>query len=368
MAVKADREYMIRALGLAERARGKTSPNPMVGAVIVRNGEVVGEGYHHAAGMPHAEVNAIKAAGDKCRGATIYVTLEPCCHRGRTGPCTQAIIDAGISRVVFAAKDPDPRVSGGGARQLRRAGLKVSSGLMRDEARRQNEIYFHVKEHQRVFVIVKTAQSLDGRIATVTGDSQWISCPESRRLAHKLRTEVDAVVVGGGTLKADNPALTVRHIKGKNPYRIVLAANPEFPRRCKLIDDNEDCLTVFASTEETVEKLSHQRRTQGAIFWTIKRDASGRLSLDDFMDKAYRFGIRSVMVEGGPTLVTSFFHSRLVDKYVLVSAPKMIGEGRASIGSLDISKLSEAVLFENCTYERVGADCIFIGYPKWGKN
>ncbi len=213
---------MKMALALAWKGQGKTSPNPMVGAVVVKSGEVVGRGYHHKAGQAHAEVLALRNAAERARGATLYVNLEPCCHFGRTRPCTDAIIEAGIKRVVYSIKDPNPVVNGCGARKLRAAGMEVTSGVGEKEATHLNEIYLKFISTGCPFVILKTAQSLDGRIATITGDSKWISGPEALKFAHRLRAECDAVAIGAGTVKADNPQLTVRLVKGRNPYRIII--------------------------------------------------------------------------------------------------------------------------------------------------
>jgi len=355
---------MRRALELAVRGRGKTSPNPMVGAVIVKNGRVVGEGYHRRAGADHAEVVALREAGRRARGACMYVTLEPCCHTGNTGPCTIALIDHRIERVVYAVRDPDPRVRGRGARELRRAGVTVEHGVLGKDAARLNEQYFGFHQNRRPFIILKAAQTLDGRIATATGDSRWISGRPARVFAHRLRSEVDGVVVGMGTVKTDNPALTVRLVKGRNPYRIVLSRSLDFPRTCELLDDNEDFKTVVASTEAAIERFVRRRRNSGITFWVIKSDRQRLLDLNDFVAKAARFGIRSLLVEGGSRLATSFVKAGLVDKLVVVTAPMLIGEGRSLVGDLKIRKLSRAIELTDSSFERCGNDVIVTGYPK----
>ncbi len=364
MAVKADIQFMQRALELAARARGKTSPNPMVGAVIVRNGKIIAEGYHRRAGEAHAEVIALKKAGSRAAGAAMYVTLEPCCHTGNTGPCTRAIIDSRISRVVCAVRDPDPRVNGKGVARLRRAGIRVSTGMLRREAIRLNEQYLGFHRNKRPYVILKLAQTLDGRIATATGDSRWISSSESRKYAHRLRSEVDAVVVGMGTVRADDPALTVRLVKGTNPYRIVISQSLAFPRSCRLLDDNSDHKTIIASTEEAIERFSHRRKRGSLAFWTIKKDKGGLLNEQDFIEKATAFGLRSLLVEGGAGTATSFIRAGVIDKYVFITAPKVIGKGISAVGDLKIRKLTEAVHFEDWSFERFGGDMVFSGYPR----
>ncbi len=329
--------------------------------------EIVGEGYHRAAGLAHAEVVALRNAGAKARGATIYVTLEPCCHTGRTGPCTEAILKAGIRRVFYAVDDPDSRVNCCGGNCLRKGGLDVVRNVLREEAIRLNEVYFGYHRLGRPYVILKLAQTLDGRIATRTGDSQWISGPPALKLAHQLRAEADAVVVGMGTVAADDPALTVRKATGANPYRIVLTNSIKFPRQCQLIDDNLDYKTIVATSDASAARLARRKRGRGVIIWSIKTDRKGHLRLDDFLRKADDFGLRSVMVEGGASLATSFLKAGLVDKYMQVSAPKIIGSGIEGVGDLKIRKLKDAIQLVDCSFENLGDDCLFTGYVRRDK-
>jgi len=359
----ADAAYMERALALAAKGRGLTSPNPMVGAVLVKGGRVVGEGYHRTAGRDHAEVVAIKKARGRSRGATLYITLEPCCHTGCTGPCTEAIIAAGVKRVVYAVKDPDPRVNGKGARTLRRAGIDVSGGLMRMQARRLNEQFFGYHENGRPFIVVKCAQSLDGRIATVSGDSQWITNLKSRRLAHQLRSEVDAVLVGSGTVRHDDPALTVRLVKGRDPYRIVVTSDMKLPRRSQVLRNNKDGRTIVAAAGKH-DGRPLVRRGSPIIFWQLKRTRDGLVDVTDLVRKADLFGLRSLLVEGGARLVTSFIRAGLVDKLVVVTAPLIIGSGVDSIGDLAIRRLADAMRFERYSFDASDGDCVFVGYPR----
>jgi len=361
---RADIDYMQRALDLAGRARGKTSPNPMVGAVIVKNGRVIAEGYHRRAGSDHAEVVALKKAGSKAAGADIYVSLEPCCHTGQTGPCTEQIFKAGIKKVFYAVKDPDPRVNGKGERRLKQAGVEVVGGVLKEKAIRLNEIYFGNHINKRPFIILKTVQSLDGRIATATGDSQWISGAESLRFAHRLRAEVDAVAVGAATVRADNPALTVRRVRGDDPYRIVLSGSLDIPQRCQLLNDNSDYKTIIASTPRAIARFSRTHKAKKPIFWEVKKDRRGRLDLRDFVSKAAAFGLRSLLIEGGATLVTSFLKAGLFDKYVVVTAPIVIGRGIEAVADLEIKKLSKAISFNREEIIQSGRDMIFIGYPE----
>ncbi|TET96701.1 MAG: bifunctional diaminohydroxyphosphoribosylaminopyrimidine deaminase/5-amino-6-(5-phosphoribosylamino)uracil reductase RibD [Candidatus Zixiibacteriota bacterium] len=365
MAETADATYMLRALNLAEKGRGKTSPNPKVGAVLVNKGEVVGEAYHRCVGKEHAERAVIKKAGLKAKGATLFVNLEPCCHIGRTGPCTETIIKAGIGKVVFSVRDPDPRVNGKGVRILKKAGVTVESGLLKKQALQLNESYFSYHKNKRPFVILKMAQTLDGRIATVTGDSKWISGPQSRKLAHRLRAEVDAVVVGMGTVRKDNPALTVRLVKGKNPYRIVLSQSLNFPRQCRLLDNNADYKTIIATNGEAIERFSRTKRgRRSLIYWSLRTDSDGLLDLHDFITKAGEFGFHSLLVEGGGSVAASFLKAGLVDKYIIVIAPLVLGSGISAVSDIRARKLADAVSFDRYFFQASGTDNVFVGYPK----
>lgn len=362
---------MARALELAARGRGQTSPNPMVGAVVVKNGRVVGEGYHRHAGSDHAEIAALKKAqknGRKAVGATVYVTLEPCCHIGRTGPCTQALIKAGVRRVVYATTDPNPMVNGKGARCLRQSGIEVKGGVLRKEAVHLNEVYFGIARTGRPFVTLKMAQSLDGRIATATGDSQWISGPPALKMAHQLRAENDAVLIGRGTLKADNPALTVRKVKGRNPYRIVVTGSGRLPSVCKFIENNKDQRSIVATSAEGLKRLTKRTRGKNLTCWTIKQTRSGDLDLADLLTKAGEFGLRSLLIEGGSGLATSFLKAQLVDKLVMVVAPIIVGRGIDTIGDLGIRKLSRKISLERVSMKLAGRDAVIHGYLKYGNK
>ncbi len=365
VATTTDRKMMSRALGLAEKGRGNTLPNPMVGAVIVKNGKVVGQGYHKGPGTAHAEVAAIKSAGARAKRATMYVTLEPCCHNGRTGPCTEEIKKAGISRLVYATGDLNPLVNGKGAGALRRAGLKVENGLLKKEATRLNEVYFSCLKNKRPFVTLKLAQSIDGRIATINGDSKWITGTAARKFAHQLRSDNESVLVGMGTVIADNPALTTRHLKGNNPYRIVLSDSLKFPCVCRLLDNNKDFKTIVATTVESAARLSKSKKSNEITFWEIKRSGKGKLSIADLLQKAYAFGISSMLIEGGAQIATSFLKAKLVDKIVLITAPILLGSGTDAIGDLHIKSINRAVTFSDSYRFVCGNDQVFVGYPDW---
>ncbi len=368
MAKLADIEIMKLALSLAVRGKYKTAPNPMVGAVIVKNNKIISKGYHHKAGGDHAEIDAFKKAKTSLRNSTLFVTLEPCCHTGRTGPCTEAIIKAGIKKVLIAARDADPRVKGKGIKILKKAGIIVKVGLLRKESIKLNEAYFHYNIFHRPFVILKEAQSIDGRIATVKGDSKWISSPESLKMVHGLRAEADAVLVGMRTVQKDNPLLTVRHIKGNDPYRIVLTQSMKFPGNCNLIKHNQDFKTIVASSTDQIEKYSNKNRNANLIYWNISKLRNGSLNLDDLLKKAGEFGIRNLLIEGGSEVATTFLKAKLVDKYIAVLSPKIIGFGTNSFNDLNIRKISDSITFKESEFLPNGSDCLFIGYPDWSRK
>lgn len=358
-----DSTFMTLALELAARGKGLTTPNPMVGAVIVRRGKVIAAGYHRKAGGRHAEIEALAKAGSDARGATLYVTLEPCCHTGRTGPCTENIINAGISRVVFADLDPDPRVRGRGARILRKAGIQVKSGVLADEARALNEAHYHFHTKRLPFVTVKFAQSLDGRVATRTGDSKWISGPEALDYAHQLRAESCAVAVGSGTVIADNPALTVRRVRGCQPFRIILSSSLRFGAGRKLVESPVRFPTIVVSTKAAISRAGKKQWAKNVMFLEVKSDGRGKLNLKEFLRKMASFSIKSILVEGGPTLVTSFLKSGLADKVVIINASMFIGHGTQSVGDLGVTKIGETLKLERVQMQTVGKDFVFTGYP-----
>ncbi|MEA1980363.1 MAG: bifunctional diaminohydroxyphosphoribosylaminopyrimidine deaminase/5-amino-6-(5-phosphoribosylamino)uracil reductase RibD [candidate division Zixibacteria bacterium] len=366
MSVLSDAEYMKMAFFQAEKGRGTTRPNPLVGAIIVKQGEIIGKGYHKKAGQPHAEILAINKAGDNAKGSSLFLTLEPCCHTGRTGPCTDAIIKSGISRVVYAIKDPDPRVNGKGAKILRKAGIDVKSGVLKKEALKQNDIFFGHNKNNKPYLILKLAQTLDGRIATSNGDSKWISSDLSRKFAHRLRSEVDAVVVGSGTVKADNPSLTVRNFKGINPYRIVLSDNFDISPKCNLVAKNNDYKTILVGNKKNLDNINKNIKKNNLIYWGLKSNKSTSVNLHDFLAQAYQFGIKSMLVEGGATLVTSFLKENLIDKCYFITAPKLLGNGLNSISDLKISKISNALKLIDSSVNKSGDDFIISGYLNKG--
>ena len=356
--------FMRRALELA--ARGRTSPNPMVGAVIVKAGEIVGEGYHHKAGTPHAEIHAINSAGEKAKSAQLYVTLEPCCHRGRTPPCTKAIIQAGFSSVVMAMYDPNPLVPGKGKAMLENYGITVQSGLLEQEARKLNEFYIKHITTGLPFVILKSAMSLDGKIATYTGKSKWITSETSRRKVHEIRDTVDAILVGIGTVINDNPSLTTRLMdrKGKDAVRIIVDSDARIPLPSKVLNLDSTAPTLIAVTPKALEDKISQLKSAGAEVIVIPERNDGRVNLKVLMEGLGKREITSVMIEGGSEINASALKEGIVDKVMIFIAPKFIG-GRTApglVGGQGIEHLSSAVGLRDIQISKLGEDILVEGY------
>ncbi len=357
---KTDEHFMRRALELAERGRGRTSPNPMVGCVIVRNGEVIGEGFHEKAGEPHAEVNAIASAGGEIKGATLYVTLEPCCHQGRTPPCTDFIIKHAPGRVVIATPDPNPRVAGRGIFLLRQAGIDVVVGVLEEEAQRLNEVFIKYITTKMPFVIAKCAMTLDGKIATHTGDSRWVTCEESRRMVHRLRNEVDAILVGSRTVMLDDPSLTTRLDSGKikDPVRIIVDADAYLDTNRKVFHVDSDAPTWVVVPEGT-------DFSGGDEVIHIPRGAEG-VDMRHLMLALGNREIASVLIEGGGTTLASAFEAEIVDKVMFFVAPKIVG-GRDAITAVEgvgIARMADAIMLERVSVRPTGEDFLFEGYVK----
>ena len=366
-----DERFMWMALDLARQGRGRTSPNPMVGAVIVQESEVVGTGYHQAAGSPHAEIIALEKAGKKAKGATLYLNLEPCCHHGRTGPCTEAIINAGISRVVAAMQDPNPLVSGKGFARLSEAGVKVKEGVLEEKARQLNEAFIKCVATGRPFVAIKVAMSLDGKIGTITGDSQWITGEKARQFVHRLRDHTDVIMVGIGTVLKDNPRLTARIEDGggKDPVRVIVDSTARLPIDAKVVESTSTARTILAVTEQApLDKLKSLEEKGVEI---IKLPSiQGFVDLVALMKELAKRDLTSVLVEGGGTLNYSLLSQGLVDKLFVFIAPLIIG-GRQSptaFGGSGIESLSKAWLVEDIEMKQFDQDLLLIGYPVPGKS
>jgi diaminohydroxyphosphoribosylaminopyrimidine deaminase/5-amino-6-(5-phosphoribosylamino)uracil reductase len=354
---RADEQYMKRALQLARRGMGQVSPNPMVGAVIVRSDKIIAEGYHRRFGGDHAERDALMRASASVRGATIYVNLEPCSHWGKTPPCVDALIEQGIKRAVIGTLDPHPLVNGKGAQVLRDHGIEVVKGVLEDEARALNEVYFHYTRTGRPFITVKYAQSLDGRIATFRGDSRWISSEASRRFAHRLRAQHDAVMVGIGTVLADDPQLTVRSVKGRNPLRIVLDNRLRTPLNAQVLQGKGESLIV--TTDTHAEKKVQGIQKKGKEVLVVRRDPHGRVDFKSLMQVLAERGISSILVEGGREVITSLLKEGFVKRMVVITAPLILGKGIEGIGDLGVTELKQAIRPSFYKVSKVGEDVIF---------
>jgi diaminohydroxyphosphoribosylaminopyrimidine deaminase/5-amino-6-(5-phosphoribosylamino)uracil reductase len=361
-----DARWMRRALRLAARARGSTAPNPMVGAVLVRDGAVVGEGYHRVAGGPHAEVLALRQAGDAARGATCYVNLEPCCHFGRTPPCTRALIEAGVARVVAAMADPFPRVAGGGLEELRDAGIMVEVGVLETEARRLNEVYLKYVTQGLPFVTLKMAMTLDGKIATTTGDSRWVTGEEARRAVHRWRSENAAVMVGIGTALADDPLLTARVPRARNPTRVVVDARAELPLNSQIGLTLRAVPTLVAVSVSAPADRCQSLETAGARVLRLP-EMAGRVDLRALMSELAHLELSSVLVEGGAELAAGMIDAGLVDRVAFFIAPKLIGGRNAPgpVGGAGLPLMENAIPVHDVTVRRFGSDIALIGYVHW---
>ena len=337
---------MQRALDLARQAKGRTSPNPLVGAVIVKDGKVIGEGYHQKAGSPHAEVHALNAAGEGAKGATLYATLEPCCHWGRTPPCTEALIRAGIVQVYVADIDPNPNVAGKGVQQLQDAGINVHVGIRRQEASDLNEVHRKYIQTGRPFVILKTAMSLDGKIATASGESQWITSEASRQRGHEVRDTVDAILVGRGTIARDNPSLTTRlqNGDGQDAIRIVLDSHGTTRPDARVFNPESEAGVIVAVTSEASSENVDALEKAGGDVITVP-DAHGQVCFKRLMEILGEREITSVLIEGGSQINASALTAGIVDKVMCFIAPKLIGGQNAPgpIGGEGIQSLTEAV-------------------------
>lgn len=356
-----DEHFMQMALQLARKGMGYVSPNPLVGAVIVKGDRIIGSGYHKRYGDHHAEVNAIRNAREDIAGATLYVTLEPCCHEGKTPPCVDSIVRNKIARVVIGAVDSNPLVCSEGINYLRRCGIEVKTGVLENECRRMNETFFHYMETGRPFITVKYAQTLDGRIATSTGNSQWISAERARRLAHQLRARHDAVLVGAGTVIKDNPELTVRLVRGRNPLRIIVDANLRIPLDAKILQNIAQAKTIVATTKDEASALSKKIAATGAEIITVAADKNGNVDLAKLFKALGLRGISSVLVEGGAQIITSLLKDNLADRLLIIIAPKIIGKGIEAIGDLQIRDMESAKILSIQKVKKIGPDLLIDG-------
>ncbi len=372
MASQPETDAMKKALKLSVRGRGNTFPNPMVGAVVLDSqGEEVGDGFHRKCGEPHAEVVALSSAGERAEGGTMVVSLEPCCHQGRTGPCTDRIIEAGISRVVIAMRDPDPRVCGGGVRQLESAGIDVETGILEDRAREINRVYLHYLETGRSWVTLKMAVTLDGRIAAEDGGSQWISCEESRRLVHRKRASVGGILTGAGTVRADDPQLTVRLAPlppSGQPGRILVTSSGD-------LGGSENILkapgtTILAVPEGMARRLSARDEMRKVEFWEFPPEEDGGIPLDRLLARAAEEGgMGEILCECGPVLATELLRKKLVDSVMIFTAPSFLGaEGLPALGQLGIASMDGIIRLKDVSYRKVGSDYLTEGRIVYGSD
>ena len=358
--------FMQRALDLARQAKGRTSPNPLVGAVIVKDGKVIGEGYHQKAGSPHAEVHALNAAGEDAKGATLYTTLEPCCHWGRTPPCTEALIRAGIAHVYVADGDPNPKVAGKGVQQLQDAGINVHVGVHRQKASDLNEVHRKYIQTGRPFVILKTAMSLDGKIATASGESQWITSEASRQRGHEIRDTVDAILVGRGTVASDNPTLTTRlqDREGQDATRIVLDSHGRTHTDARIFNAESEAGVIVAVTPAAPSENIDALEKAGAEVITVP-DAHSKVCFKHLMEILGKREITSVLIEGGSEINASALAAEVVDKVMCFIAPKLIGGQNAPgpIGGVGIRSLTEAVNLQRVSITPIAEhDFLIEGY------
>ena len=344
--IKIYEKYMKKCISLAKKSEGNVSPNPLVGAVVLdKNGEICALGRHEKYGQAHAEVNALKMAGDKAKDGTIIVNLEPCSHYGKTPPCADLIISKGIKRVVAGTVDPNPIVAGSGIKKLQNAGIEVITGVLEDNCKKLNEIFFKNKEKNQPFIAIKSAVTLDGKIATKTKSSKWITSEKARNSVQKLRNKYDAILTGSNTVLLDNPSLTVRMKNGRSPVRIIIDSKLKTPPDAKVY--NDDGVRVFIAASENINKTLTEKYPTNVefIFCPLK---SGKIDLCSLTEKLFEKGIYSILIEAGGDLCGQFIKDKLVDKIYLYTAPKAIGDKNALqwISGFDINNINEACEFE----------------------
>jgi diaminohydroxyphosphoribosylaminopyrimidine deaminase/5-amino-6-(5-phosphoribosylamino)uracil reductase len=361
----ADAIYMQQALTLAREGAGLVSPNPLVGCVIVKDGQVIGQGYHQRYGGPHAEVHALQAAGAAARGAVLYVNLEPCCHTGKTPPCVDAVVQAGVARVVAALRDPNPLVAGGGVVRLQQAGIAVTLGVCEAAARELNEAFIKHVTTGRPFVTLKCAMSLDGKIATRTGASQWITSPLAREEGHRLRHAADAVLVGIGTVLQDDPLLTTRlpDRRGVNPLRVIVDSTLRLPAQARVATVTSDCRTLVATTSRAAPEPLQRLRHRGLEIVMLPAYDDGWVDVEALLQYLGERKITSVLVEGGATLNATLLRHRLIDKVLFFIAPKIIGgDGLSVIGPCGVESMEQVMRLRESRGRSIGEDFLVQAY------
>ena len=357
-----DEKYMKLAMQLAGNAIGRTSPNPLVGAVIVKDNRVVGCGWHRKAGTPHAEVHALNQAGELAQGADVYVTLEPCAHYGKTPPCAKALVEAKVKNVYGGLLDVNPKVAGKGFKILEDAGIHVEYGFLQDELRKQNEVFFKWIEHKKPFVVLKAAMTLDGKIATATGQSKWITNETSRAYGYKLRDIYDGIMVGINTVIEDNPMLTARVDGGKNPIRIVVDSSLKIDINANVVQD-KSAKTIVATTDKADKDKILKLQAQNVDVIVVDKDENDKVDIEKLLNILGQQNICSILVEGGATLSGSFVAKKLVDKVYFFIAPKIVGgkEAKTPVAGTGILNLQEALALKDIQVEKLDEDILIIG-------
>jgi diaminohydroxyphosphoribosylaminopyrimidine deaminase/5-amino-6-(5-phosphoribosylamino)uracil reductase len=355
--------FMKRAIQLARKGVGKTSPNPAVGSVVVNGGEIVGEGWHRKAGTPHAEVHALRQAGERAKGADLYVTLEPCSHFGKTPPCADTVIAAGISRVFVGMIDPNPLVSGRGVEKLRKSGVEVVAGLLEAGCRELNQPFIKHVTTALPFVTMKSAMTMDGKTAALSGDSRWITSESSRKLVHRLRAGVDAVMTGSGTLLADDPQLTVRMARGKSPVRIVVDSTLQTPVDCRLMSEAGKTPVIIATISSDRSKAGALAEKGAEVLICHQND--GRVDLHDLLARLGARGIQSILLEGGERLCGEMLRHRLIDRFLFFYAPKILGgEGKGLFAGAGAPFMKDSLPLSIKKVSRIGADILVEACPE----
>ncbi|MCE9655138.1 bifunctional diaminohydroxyphosphoribosylaminopyrimidine deaminase/5-amino-6-(5-phosphoribosylamino)uracil reductase RibD [Clostridium celatum] len=367
-----DKFYMNIALQLAKKGKGKVNPNPLVGAIIVRDGVILGRGYHKEYGKAHAEVNAFLDAKEDITGATMYVILEPCSHYGKTPPCVERIIENKISRVVIGMIDPNPLVAGKGIEKLKKSGITVTVGVLEEECRKLNEVFIKYITKNEPFVVLKTAMSLDGKIATSRGESKWITGEKARNEVHNLRNELEAIMVGVDTVIIDNPELTCRLENGRNPIRIIVDSTLKIPLNSKVLKNQDEAKTIVATKKEAIEEKVKKLEALGVTVLKISDDKeyennnirNKKVNLNNLMKELGKLNIDGVLLEGGATLNYSALQEGIVDKIQVYIAPKIIGglNSKGPVGGTGIDFLKDAFKINDLTSKFIGEDILIEGY------
>lgn len=356
--------FMKLCLKLALKAKGRTAPNPMVGALVVKNGRIIGRGYHKKAGLPHAEVIALEEAGKNAKGATLYVSLEPCAHFGKTPPCVDKIIQSGIKEVIVGMIDPNPLNNGRGIQILKQHKIKVRVGFLEDKLRKLNEVFIKYITQRMPFVTVKVAQSLDGKIATKTADSKWITSDKARAYAHRIRQSYDAIMVGVNTILRDNPGLEAWFSK-RQPHKIVVDSQLSTPQEANIFSKNSSVIIFTLPVKPGQETENRKILAQKAKIIEVK-EKEGQINLKDMMKKIAQLEITNILVEGGGTLIGSLFDERLVDKILFFISPKIIGgkEAISSVMGRGVVRIDRAIKLRDVKLKRIGEDFLVEGYVK----